>query len=249
MKRKYHKLVVLALVTFFVSCNKNIKTVEKNIRSEKNAFEYFKSKAKVTFESQDESASANLNIRMKDGEVVWMSVNKYGKEAARLKMQPDSVFFINKYPNDDRFYSIFLTKEYLEKTGVNLKFDAVQDLFFGVHPLKIEKKDSVSFRDSSIYLIQKRKDVRVETTLDKAYSKLQLAKIISKNQEDTLTIAYNAYEWVGEHYIPTQFVFEASQWQDSVRVKNKASIELSNPDFVSDELSFSFTIPDGYEKR
>jgi hypothetical protein len=247
MIKKFLKLFFV--LTFFASCNRNVQKTNHTIKAKNFDFNYFKSKAKVDFESDGQQVSANLNIRMKDDSIIWLSITKFGKEAARLKMTPDSAYFIQKYPNDDKFYSILSIKDYLKKVGVNMSFESFQDLFFGDYPLKVEGKDKVSVKDSLIELKQERNGVKINSFLHQSNSKIKSSTIVSNNDKDTLDIQYLEYEWINGFSVPKSMTIYGSQWVDKTRYRTNAKVELNGSEFVDEELSFNFTVPEGYEKR
>lgn len=250
MKIKSLSILSISLLFVLISCAKkhNVSQLVE-LKEDKLDFDYFKSKAKLNLELPDESVSATLNIRIQDSSIIWMSLNKYGKEAARLKFQPDSTYYMNRYPADNQFYSILSTQEYLKKAGLDIDYNSFQGLFFGKHPLKIEKKDSVYRKDSNVVVIQRREGARIETVLSKVNSKLISTLVTSKEKQDTIWVNYKNYQQVGAYYIPTLFDFKVSKSTDSTRFKSSMTIEMTSPEFVAEELSFNFVIPEDYEKR
>lgn len=249
MKINYLRIVYLALSLTFFSCNKSVRKVGKTLESNKIDFEFFKTKARIKYSSNGESIGASMNLRIENKELIWMSLSKYGKEAMRAKISPDSAHYLNKYPSADRFYSVVPTQEYLSKAGLGLDFMSAQNLMFGIHPLKIERRDSVTRDDSAVYIMQKREGVKVNSVLDLKTSRLKSVRIISPSQTDTLRLSYQDYEMVDKHYIPTTFVFEVSNLQDGERMETQAEINFTSPKFEIDKPSFNFKVPSGYEKR
>ena len=73
---------------------------------------------------------------------------------------------------------------------MDLDFKAAQDLMFGIHPLKIERKDSVVSNDSSVFIMQKRNGVKINSELNVETSRLKTVTIVSKSKTDTLNIRF-----------------------------------------------------------
>lgn len=249
MKTTYILYVLGIFISLGVisSCKNRTKQVSKKVASTKLDFKYFSTKAKVNYSDPYSDVNANLNLRIENNQIIWASVSKLGKEAVRVKLLPDSTHLLSKYPADNRFYSVLPTQEYLQKAGIGATFDSFQNFIFGTHQVKVLKKDTVSISDSVIDLVQWRNEVRVASQLDAVTSKLNHTQIISKT--DTVKIIFDQYQAVDGNYIPTHLVFEVSAFQDSTRTKSKSEISYSKPSFSSDELSFPFRVPDGYEKR
>ena len=164
-------------------------------------------------------------------------------------MVKDSTYYINRYPADQQFYSIFPTVEYLQKTGLNVDFKGFQYLFFGDMPLRIEKTDLVTANGNNVKVVQKRNNLVIESKLDKEFSKLQSFLITSVTNKDTLSVKYDNYQFIEGKYIPNGYDVYIRKVTDSTNFKSKATIELTNRSFNSEDMTFNFNIPDSYEKR
>jgi hypothetical protein len=90
--------------------------------------EWFDAKAKLDVDDGRQSVKANAVIRMKKGEFVWVSIKKFGFEAARALIRKDSVFVINRLNNEYYAEPIsFLTKEY----NIPADLSTLQNLILG----------------------------------------------------------------------------------------------------------------------
>lgn len=249
MKRRFLRSIYVILCLSLLACNKDAKKVGKTLKASKMDFQYFKTKAKIKLNANGESVAATMNLRIHNGETIWMSVSKYGKEAMRAKVHPDSAHFLNKYPAAERYYKVFPTQEYLKKAGMDLDFKAVQNLMFGIHPVQIGKKDSVVVTEKMIFISQTRNGVKINAELDALNSKLSAVRIVSKSKMDTMNLDYKNYKTIDGNLIPTQFIMNVSNVQENERVRSKAEINFTSPKFTEEAPSFSFKVPAGYEKR
>ena len=93
-----------------------------------NVVDWLDARARVRIESQALTVGGTAFIRLKRNEWVWASVKKFGFEAARVLVTPDSVYVINRLDNS---YSI----EPLSYLGTRYKlparFDLLQQIVVG----------------------------------------------------------------------------------------------------------------------
>jgi hypothetical protein len=61
---------------------------------------YMEAKAKIDFSDGQQSLSANVLLRMKKNEYIWLSVKKLGFEVGRALITKDSAFIINRLNNE-----------------------------------------------------------------------------------------------------------------------------------------------------
>ncbi len=250
MRRKYLNLFFCCFLSVFIACKRHAYSTKiPDIKKQQDDFDFFKSKAKINIKTDTEEITATFILRMQDAKTIWMSLSKFGKEALRAKLTNDTIFYVNKFPAENRFYIVEPTKPYLEKHDIPLDFTSLQQIFFGNHPLKLELTDVISTKDSCIIYHQVRNGTNIFSEINKNTLKLKQTKIISKNKSDTLLVEYKSYTTVGTISIPTEFTFYISKVSDTIRDKTFISIELSDYAFITEELGFNFTIPEGYEKR
>ncbi len=98
------------------------------LASRKLDAEWFEAKAKLDFSDGSQSVKANATIRMKKGELVWVSIKKLGFEVGRALIRQDSVFIINRLNNE--FYAEPL--KYIEREyNIPADLAALQNLLLG----------------------------------------------------------------------------------------------------------------------
>lgn len=62
--------------------------------------DWLEAKAKVSYDGEDQSVSATATIVLKKDSLVWMSIRKLGFEVARVQINKDSVYVINRLSNE-----------------------------------------------------------------------------------------------------------------------------------------------------
>ena len=112
MSRKLHILLIFSLLALSVistSCSSKKAMTKTSLREftarnlinevEKNNFDFdnFQAKINVKIETNDKNFNVKGQLRMKKDSIVWTSVSlPFGVEVVRVKIVPDSVFFLNR---------------------------------------------------------------------------------------------------------------------------------------------------------
>lgn len=87
-----------------------------------------KGKMSASIESPFLNQSVTVNIRMRKNTTIWLSVSKFGMEAARVLIRKDSLFLINKLQKKYEVHPF----SYLQKlTNVPFTFADLQGFFTG----------------------------------------------------------------------------------------------------------------------
>lgn len=90
--------------------------------------DWINAKAKIHFESEVQNESFNVTIRMKSDSLIWMNVKKLSVEGARILIDKDSVYVLNRL---DKEYYVrgldFVEQEY----NLPADFKALQTMILG----------------------------------------------------------------------------------------------------------------------
>lgn len=244
LRRGFGLFTLVSLVMF--SCNRQASQLSKTVENNQLSYTYFSTKAKIQYTEGATDIQANLYLKMEHEKVVWASVSKLGKEAMRLNLTPDTTSFMNKYPAENRCYSIFPTQEYLKKIGVEGELKDLQDLFLGNQPFKVRRKDQVKQRSGKTILTQKRDSVTIVSKMNTISSKLAEVNVYSKN--DTVSVFYSDYKEISGKLVPHKINFKLSVLKDGERTQSKVEINYLKPKFLEEALSLPFKIPSSYEE-
>jgi hypothetical protein len=207
---------------------------------------------KVTFYSKEnpsEKFEANAIVRMKKDSIFWMSITKFGKEAAKLKITPDSSYFIQKYPDNDKYYSTFKTAEYFHKLGLDIVISDFQQLLFGNFSIKPVSSDKITNEGGRQRVIMNRNGVSMDFVIDISKNKLEEISAKKELSGEIFNIQFVDYELINSNLIPKKIKISTKTKVEEVFEENVMEVEFSNSEFVTDNLSFNFTVPEGYEKR
>jgi len=246
VKKNLNYIIHFLICAGLLACNNKANELSKKVERSKLTFEYFSSKANVHVVQDSIDIKATLYLKMHRDNVIWASISKLGKEAMRVKLTPDTTWYMNKYP--DKYYSVFLTQDYLKETGVDVEFGAVQDIFLGIHPLEITKKDEIVTEGDTLFLVQERNGTVIESKLLSFTSRLVYSKISSIT--DTVIVQFKEYQNIQGKLMPTQLVYDISaQKEDQSMANVHVEVNYTKPKFLTEEPSFTFRIPDSYELR
>ena len=147
--KQYIVFFILVFALIFQSCksSKKLQTVESAphpgeaitqiqpadeliLRSiqQRSDFDWFAANLSGSINFAGDYNTFNGQIRIKNGEEIWITITKLGLEIARLKITTDSVFLHNRL---ERTATIRDFSYFKELTGVDFTFDMLQDMLLG----------------------------------------------------------------------------------------------------------------------
>lgn len=187
--------------------------------------------------------SANIRLRAKKDEVIWMSVSKLGINIAKFVATKDSLKFYNKL-NKTYFEGDFSIVQQL--LGAPIDFFQLQNLLLG--------QAFVDFNDTNYEssIVKNKHHLKPKEQgnflsylfwLDPVHFKINQQVIEQKNPKRFMDVNYVEYQQVNGEFFPKKMQI-TSKSEDGV-----AAIEV---DFrrviLGHSLSFPFKIPDNYQK-
>ena len=204
-------------------------------------FDWFDAKAKIKFESPEESGSATCRIRIKKDSVIWMNFKKLGVEASRVLIRPDSFFIIYRLEKSFERGSISDIRRIYE---IPINFDWIQQMVFGNLPIPTAEDESVLLEDSSYY--------HLRSSLPDYYADYILAGDLTvfqvkleDQQERVVSLDFSDYKYIQDSL---KFAY-LRQYQ--IPLENGADI-IARFDFSNVVLNvpkaIKFKIPDSYKE-
>ena len=197
-------------------------------------------RAEIRMPSQNSRISANYRINMAKDSLIWIRVSKFGIEAARVLITPDSIWVMDKLSNSLQSADFSLAAEY---TGLDANFSALQDLILGnlyIVPdeLIAEKKKG----NTHIFTGSKGgMDFRYSIDTDR----YKVVEIDAQNagRDQHSVIQYEGFESAANTHLPMRGMINVlAPVQTSVKF-NHTKAEL-NPR----QISFKFDVPNNYER-
>lgn len=233
------------------TANRLIKEVEKN----EFDFDNFQAKINVKIETSDRNFNVKGQLRMKKDSIIWTSISlPLGLEVIRVKVSPDSVFFLNRTEKtylseninvfDDispMITSIKFIQSVLVGNDINLRESDNYKIEIdnGQYNLLISKKLKKSIKSNEDDWKVMLKDIWIDPQLFK------ITKYNIKEYNDSkrkIELQYSDFVRVKDKYIPTKI---------TVYIHGdyflKANINYSNIT-TNDNIDYIFNVPKKYDR-
>lgn len=246
-KSKWLPLLIIVSIAL-TSCNKKLKDIFSRNTGELVVddfeFDYFTSKAKIDFESENKNLSFTANIRMQKDSVIWMSLSPaLGIEAARVLITPDTISFINKV---DKVYSIYSFRELSDKFKFDLDFRLVQAVILGnlIYPYDKEK---VSKRTNYYTYRQIKKQYFFENNIGARSMKLEKVNVKDSISGNSIGVSYGDFQLVQDQPFP--FAIDAKLVKKASDDHTEVEIEYKQAQVEEKPIKFPFNISSKYERK
>ena len=228
-----------------------IKEVEQN----EFVFDNFQAKMNLKIESNDKNFTLKGQLRMKKDSVIWISVAlPLGLEMVRLKIQSDSVFFLNR---TDKTYFCEDMHFFNDISPMMTSVGFIQSVLVG---------NDINLRESDNYKVQidngqynllishklkksiKQKDDEWKVMLKHIWIDPQIFKITKYNIREyndnkrKIELQYSDFELVNGKYVPTKININIHG-----DIYLKVSVEYSNIS-VDNNLDYIFNVPKKYDR-
>lgn len=239
------KVVYLMIALTLAGCGsvQNASTVA-NPQAKKNAvikahkasrtdFYTLKSKMSVRYEDDKQSRSVSVELRMQQGEKIWMSVRFVGFTAAKLLVTPDRVQFYEKLTNTSFDGDFTLISDFL---GEPLNYQQLEDLLLGQAVESLQSKDFI-IADNSYQFLQG-EIVKKLFKIRPDYFKLKEQSISKESEESYLLITYPEYQKIDGKFLPKDISLDAQRRGK----RSQIDFSLKRVSF-DEELSFPFSFP------
>lgn len=254
-----NSLFYILLLSVMVSCKSRKQTVKVPVKGDSVAtvvskkaenLELLKSKdvgfntlslkGKVRLDFNGKEDNANVNLRLKKDEVIWLSITGFaGIEGARVRITPDSIQVIN------RLQSVYLNKpfSYIHTFGSRqLSFSMLQDIVSGntVDEFMLERSDLV-LEDGKWVLSGKRADLAYRVLFN-TLLKTEVNHLTDLKSGQAVKVAYGEYQDIDATLFPTTVNINTMSGTKKVAIDlNFSKIERNLP------LDFPFNVPKKYE--
>lgn len=183
-----------------------------------------------------------MSIQMHKDSVLWASVT-VGFELARVKMTPDSLYFLDRF-NRNAYLGTW--EELSDITRFKFDFNMVQAMILGNIFYDIEELDKLEIDGNSIIISQAREGLDIQNKWDNDLKKIY--EVIGKDlQGNEAQISYQSFVNVEDKLLPT--LINLSILNEVTGNDNSSTIGIkhANLEFFDSGLSFSFTLPNNYK--
>lgn len=264
-----NKLVVIGvLLLALVSCRnrKELNDLPKKSNNELSDCvqssiiepEWFSAKIATDFKAGDKEESFKINLRMKKDSIIWANIMKGPIVVATIIITPDSVKGAVKIGDNVYFEKDF---DFIKRAyGVDLKYDMLEDMFWG-NPVGYEPEERYKqLDDSTNYLFSTHSQRQIEKAFEKIprreekqymqryWFRGEDCKVVQTliNQladSSSIDIKYLDFKKEKELIVPNRVTMEAFNTRDSVRLEMNYSRHG-----IDKDLKFPFRVNDKYIK-
>jgi uncharacterized protein DUF4292 len=251
MMKKY---IAITLLVVLASCKSKAVLAEagatKKLTSEKIIESHYANKkdfstlyikAGAHYEDAKQSQNVSAEIRIKKDEIILVSIRFIGITMAKALITPTKVQYYEKI-NGEYFEGDYST---LSKwLGTDLNFKKVQNLLIGEALDNLRKEKYTASIEEQLYkLSQTDSNTEKNYYFEAGKFSLKKARISQVNQNRSAQIFYPAYTDYNQVALPTGVIIEALHNTE----KTNINIDYNSISF-NEELSFPYSVPEGYER-
>ncbi|MEQ9468649.1 MAG: DUF4292 domain-containing protein [Ekhidna sp.] len=241
-------LVCFAGMLTFTSCNRNVGAVfgkkKDKLEIVDPQFEYFSAKAKFRFDDGDKGISATANFRIKKDSIIWISISGFGVEGARVLIDTENVFILDKLK---KHYYEYTFEELSEEYDFDFNFKMIQSVILGnlVEPYKkqrVEKKDNYFTYTASkgVYLFH--------NFIGASSMKLEKVKVFDEATRNTISVNYSDFILVDGQIFPNE-ILAVIDYEDDKKPNTEINISYNKMVIEDSPISFPYSVPNKYEKK
>lgn len=229
----------------FVSLPTN-ETIFSYFKTQHTDIQWLSGDCDVDVDMGGRSISLNMNVRMRRDSIIWLNMTKWGINAARVLIRPDSIFVLNYIQNQVIMLPISAAKD---KLGVDLNFGMLQNMFLGIPTwLGSAENLTISAADSGL-AVKNQKDIWTLNFLFNKNCELQTTTLQKADEQGKMTVSYADYAPFNAQLSAQMFSFSRQIKVQGVRSGDGTiglvfdkSLEINIP------KKMRFEIPNDYKK-
>jgi len=205
------------------------------------SWDWLISKAGINIDSPAEKVGGTMYLRMKRDSVIWVMVKKFGVEAVRAQMTPDSFQIVYRL---DRSYDEGRIEDLMAHYNLDLAFEDMQQMMFGNVMLPDPEYTTVKQGENEHLVSGASDDLKLTYALD-PYQLLLQRILINDRRDRDVNIEYLDYREVDDF---GKIPFERN-YRLPYSETETASLKLEFKDFdINKPRAIKFSIPSRYER-
>ncbi|MES2617437.1 MAG: DUF4292 domain-containing protein [Bacteroidota bacterium] len=238
--RKFSTPVTVSPVIIDTVNQTKILTASDLLASSLKPWTYFSSKADIDYVNGDKKQSVGSNIRMYKDSLIWVSVNMFGIEGARILINKDSMVLLDKFNKQYRVY----TRSYIEGIlGAPLSVGELQNIILARPVYALELYEIITNNERELKIKNTQKRVFIGHHYQKQFTTIDTTRIDDRTAPHYANVYYSGYVSINNHNFPLNTQIKAYNGMSTTEIK----LDFTNPDFDT-QVSFSFVIPSSYER-
>lgn len=250
-KNILNRITLVCLAMLFFSCRAKKETAAavntvpvvtnnksasiKAISDNAFGFKTLSAKAKIDFKFNNASNGASLNMRIKNDEVIWMSVTAIaGIEVARVMITQDSIKIHNRLQGEYLAKPFSFISQYANRT---IDFNTLQNLLVG-NTIKgsVSEDSEININGAQTIVKSSAEDILYELIFNEHYKLTENRLRDARGQQ--LTAQYSNFQAVNGRNLPYSVIMLSNAGNKNVRIDIKySSVSVNEP------LDFPFSIP------
>lgn len=251
-------LVWIGLVSLivFASCKRqNISifgpgsSAVENFLVQEIDFDYFSSKAKVSYDDGTNKLNFTANIRMKKDSVIWISATgPMSVEAVRAMITKDSVFVMNRLDNT---YTAYSTDFFLDKFNVDLSLNNLQNIILGNLLIPKRRGDKLLKDKNKVWLIleQEQSPMVVQNFVATETMKVNRISVEEKRSGATISVDYADFKPLDTLLFARKNNIKAEIPAGDSKKEISIGINYNKLEIGKKPVSFPFNVPGKYDTQ
>lgn len=255
VKAKQVLIALLSLSIMMVSCSGAKKAAKEADLKKRELDELFRkmgqaqvaadwmdSKARLRYADEDMKIGLTASIRVQKDSAIWASVRKFGFEVARVLINPDSVYVLDRVNNEYMAKELIDIRDYIDLPA---DFGLLQSLVMGDLVLFGSRKPELKVVDNEFILSTNQPNLKSKYIVDRDF-RLRMIEVDDIRANQMFEINYDDYQKVnGDKNF--SYIRNLSLKEQTV-VKAELEVRFSRVEFNIPK-DISFEIPDKYTRR
>lgn len=251
MSRLFPLLFIISILCFNTSC-KTSKGTDSKLKKRSTTYlqkkmienqvkaDWFSTNAKVVYQNGNQILKASSSIKMRKDSVIWISVKKFGFEAARVQITTDSIYIL------DRINAAYMVKgmNYIsEEFNLPANFNTLQAILLG-NPVFFSKDLEVENEALNYHLMGESSNIKNDYWLNGVNYQLQRMDFFDKKEQRNLKNTLESYQLLADEQNFSYFRRLELQSQKTGQLSIEltfSKIEINVPKNIRFEIPSKYT--------
>lgn len=208
-------------------------------------FRYFSAKARAQLDVPNLKQTVNLNVRIKQDSIIWLSISVAGFEVARAHITPDSVRVLNKLQREYYAGNFGYLKQ---RFNVDVTFAQLQALLLGNYLAPPAGAMPTITTEGPVQRVTyTQSGLAVQQLLGLAQGRVQQLAVRDPQTQNQYTVDYADFRPV--EAVTAPFAYETQLKVQQKQAVSTVGISYRNVDVDKEALSFPFSVPSGYAQK
>ncbi len=230
----------ISITTKDTVSDNSLTATEKILGPTLSPWTYFSAKADISFTSGNNTQNAGSNIRMYKDSLIWVSINLFGIEGARMLINKDSMVLYDKL---HKTYTVY-NKAFIESIiGSPLNVGEIQNLILAKPIYALKFYNIIHENEAALKIKNIQPTVYVYHKYSKQFYTIDSTMIEDRTAPHYARVLYSGFTNIDAHNFPMKNEINAYNGVSNIVI----TMEFERPDFVSIQ-TFPFNIPSSYER-